>query len=246
MIDPPPAPTQSFKNRLLDLCDRSDLAQLLPRLEAVTLSYRRSLYEPDQPIDWVYFPISGVISLVSTTPDGSAAEVGTIGNEGMLGIPTLLGDAQTPIAAYVQVPGTALRTRASVLADHLRRDSTLRTVLLRYAHVFFNQIAQSAACNLLHNVEQRCCRWLLMTHDRVQGDTFLLTQEFFAMMLGVQRSSVTVAARKLKQRRLIDYSRGIVTIRDRADLERNSCGCYGVMKKESDRLLGDPLGKNHS
>jgi CRP-like cAMP-binding protein len=235
--------TQSFKNRLLDLCDRSEVEQILPHLDEVTLEFRRPLYEPGQPIDWVYFPRSGVISLVVMTPEGAAAEVGTIGNEGMLGIPTLLGQTQTPMAAYVQVPGSGLRMRASLMADHLRHNNTVRAVLLSYVHVFFNQVAQAAGCNVLHSLDQRCCRWLLMTHDRVQGRTFLLTQEFLGMMLGVQRTSVTMAMLKLKQRDLIDYNRGTVTVHNRRELEKCSCGCYRIMKREFDRLLGQPLGE---
>jgi CRP-like cAMP-binding protein len=235
--------TQSFKNRLLDLCDRSEVEQILPHLDAVKLDFRRPLYEPGEPIEWVYFPTSGVISMVSTTVEGSAAEVGTIGNEGMLGIPILLGETVTPMAAYVQVPGTGLRMRASVLAAHLRENNTVRAVLLRYVHVFFNQVAQAAGCNVLHSLDQRCCRWLLMTHDRVQGDTFLLTQEFLGMMLGVQRTSVTMSTLKLKQRELIEYHRGTVTVLDRAELERCSCSCYRLMKREVDRLVGQPLGQ---
>jgi CRP-like cAMP-binding protein len=227
---------------LLDLCDRTDLEQILPHLEVVRLDYKRSLYEPGRPIEWVYLPTTGVISLVNTMPDGEAAEVGTIGNEGMLGIPILLGDHVTPNNAYVQVPGSGLRMRASALSNHLQNHNTVRAVLLRYAHTVLNQIAQSAACNALHPIDQRCSRWLLMTHDRVQSDTFLLTQEFLGMMLGVQRTSVTVAARKLKRKGLIAYRRGTVTIHDRAELEENSCVCYDIMKRDFDRLRGYPLG----
>jgi CRP-like cAMP-binding protein len=234
--------TQSFKNRLLELCDPSEVEALRPHLEPVELEYNLALHEPYKSIEWVYFPVTGVVSLVNIMADGSAAEVGTIGNEGVVGVPILLGDQMTPTSAYVQVPGSGLRLRAPVLAEQLRREGSLKRVLLRYVHVFFNLVAQSAACNSLHSVDQRCCRWLLMTHDRVQSDKFLLTQEYLGMMLGVQRTTVTGAAMKLKDRQLIDYRRGHVTILDRAELERCSCECYAVEKREFDRLLGSPLG----
>lgn len=190
----------------------------------------------------MYFPIDGVASLVNTMENGSATEVGTIGNEGVVGLPVILSDHRAPTSAYIQVPGAGWRLRADVLAVELERSSKMRTVFLHYAHAFFNQVAQSAACNHFHSIEERCCRWLLMTHDRVQSDQFLLTQEFLGMMLGTRRSSVTDVAQRLKERKLIDYSRGRVTILNRAGLVDCACECYAVSKKEFDRLLGAPLG----
>jgi CRP-like cAMP-binding protein len=239
-------PTQSFKNRLLALCDPREFDQIRAHLEPVALEYKLALYEPYRPIDWVYFPTAGVVSLVNTMANGAAAEVGTIGNEGMVGVPIVFGDRMAPTSAYVQVPGAGLRLRASILRDCLERSAGVRGVMLHYAHAFFNQVAQSAACNTFHSVDQRCCRWLLMTHDRVQSDEFLLTHEFLGMMLGVQRSSVSLAAAKLKKRKLIRYNRGQVTILDRAGLEKTSCECYATAKREFDRLLGDPLGARKS
>jgi CRP-like cAMP-binding protein len=235
--------TQSFKNRLLELCDEGDIERLSTHLEPVTLEYKRALYEPNEPIEWVYFPTSGVVSLVITMNNGSAAEVGTVGNEGMVGVPLLLGDDTTPASAYVQVPGAGLRLRASILANELRRSAMLRETLLRYVHAVLNQIALTAACNALHSVEQRCCRWFLMTHDRVQSEKFLLTQEFLGMMLGVQRTTVTSAAAALRKRGIVDYRRGEVTILNRQEIEKCSCECYAVAKREFDRLLGPPLGQ---
>lgn len=174
--------------------------------------------------------------------DGSADEVGTIGNEGMIGLPIILGDTIAPTNVFIQVPGAGMRLHAETLRQALNESSTMRTVMLHYVHAFFNQVAQSAACNHFHNIEQRCCRWLLMTHDRVQSEKFILTQEFFAMMLDVNRSGVTEAASKLKAQGLIDYRRGHVTVLDRAGLERRSCECYAVSKHEFDRLLGPPHG----
>ena len=191
----------------------------------------------------VYFPIEGVASLVNTMADGSTTEVGTIGNEGVVGLPVIFGDHCAPASAYVQVPGTGLRLRADVLRKQLELSTGMRTVMLHYAHAFFNQVVQSAACVHFHSVGQRCCRWLLMTHDRVRSDRFLLTQEFLGMMLGVQRVSVNNVAARLKQLKLIDYNRGSVTILDRAGLEKHTCECYFVTKHEFDRLLGPTSGE---
>lgn len=237
-----PNPFQSSQNRLLDLCDASDLAQIQPHLASVSMEYKDALYEPYKHIDWVYFPTDGVVSLVNTMANGEAAEVGTIGNEGLVGLPVLLGDRTTPNSAYVQVPGSCRRLRASIFQNQLLHGMTFRRIMLRYAHAFFNQVALTAACNALHSVEQRCCRWFLMTHDRVQSDSFLLTQEFLGMMLGVRRTSVTDAAKKLRDRNIVAYQRGRVTVLDRPALERCSCECYAVGKNEFDRLLGPPSG----
>lgn len=234
--------TQSRSNRLLELLDPKDFEMLRPHLEPVKFDYRMPLYEANEEIRFVYFPISGVASLVNTMIDGSAAEVGTVGNEGMVGLPIILGDSVAPTSAYIQVPGDGLRLTAVSLRTALERSSTTRAVMLRYAHALFNQVAQSAACNNFHNLQQRCCRWMLMTHDRVQSDEFMLTQEFLAMMLGVQRTSVNFAAGKLRRLKLLKYQRGHVTILDRKGLEKRSCECYDVSKREFDRLLGNPTG----
>jgi len=233
---------QSRTNRLLDLLAPADLAILRPRLETTPLDYRQPLCEENRPITSVYFPLSGVASLVNTMANGSAAEVGTIGNEGVVGVPVLFGDTVGPTNVYVQVPGEGLRMPAEEFAKALAGSAAMRAVMLRYAHALFNQVTQSAACNRFHQIEQRCCRWLLMTHDRVHTSQFLLTQEFLGMMLGVQRSSVTAAASGLKRKKLIEYSRGHVTILDREGLLKRSCECYAVNKREFDRLLGQPRG----
>jgi CRP-like cAMP-binding protein len=212
--------------------------RLRRHLEPVVLEYRRPLYNANEPIEFVHFIESGVGSLVLTMANGDAAEVGTIGNEGFVGLPVLLGDDRAPTSVYIQVPGVGLRMRAETFREELERSGPLRATMLRYAHALFNQVAQSAACAALHSLEQRCCRWMLMTRDRMQSDEFLLTQEFLAMMLGVRRAGVTVAAGGLRRAGLIEYKRGSVTIIDRGGLEQRSCECYGVSKREFDRLLG--------
>jgi len=236
------APVQSIRNRLLELLPADDVELLRPHLKSVAFTYKLPLYQAFEPLEFVYFPVTGVASLVNTMADGSASEVGTIGNEGMIGLPVILGDTVAPTSVYIQVPGQGLRLPVKVLRDGLDSSRTMRTVMDHYAHAFFNQVAQSAACNHFHSLEQRSCRWLLMTHDRVHSAQFMLTHEFLAMMLGVRRSSVTVAANRLKRLNLIKYNRGHVTILDRKGLETRTCECYAVSKCEFDRLLGPPSG----
>lgn len=231
-------PTEPHANRLLGLLPTRDYRRLRPHLQAVTLAYRQSLYRANEPVQFVYFIETGVGSLVNTMANGQAAEVGTIGSEGIVGLPLLLGDNQAPTSVYIQVPGAGLRMKATLFKRELARSASMRAVMLRYAHAFFNQVAQSAACNHFHSLQQRCCRWLLMTHDRMQSDEFLLTQEFLAMMLGVQRTGVTAAASVLQRAGFIRYTRGNVTVLDRRGLEQRSCECYGVSKLAFDRLLG--------
>src|SRR6266853_4298478 len=225
-------------NRLLTYLPPEDQELLLPFLEPVVLEYKRPLYNADEPIEFVHFIESGVGSLVCTMADGQAAEVGTIGNEGVIGLPVLLGDTRAPSSMYVQVPGRGLRMRARAFRELLDQSPRMRAALLRYTHVFFNHIALTAACAHFHSLEQRCCRWLLMTHDRMPSDTFLLTHEFLAMMLGVRRAGVSVAAGALQRAGQIRYHRGRVTILDRQGLEECACECYAVAKAELNALLG--------
>jgi CRP-like cAMP-binding protein len=226
-------------NRLLSLLSDDDYERLRPHLSEVVLAYKKSLYEASRPIEHVYFPIDGVASLVITTADGASAEVGTIGSEGMVGLPVCLGDHDAPSSVYVQVPGTALGMDVRVFRGELEQSPTLNLIMLRYAHAFFNQVAQSAACAHLHKVEQRCCRWLLMTRDRMPSGDFLLTHEFLGMMLGVRRTTVTDVMGSLQRAGLIRYRRGHVTILDHDALQQRACECYDISKLEFDRLLGD-------
>jgi len=226
-------------NRLLSLLSDTDYERLRPHLSQVAFDYKKSLYEASRPIEHVYFPIDGVASLVITTADGASAEVGTIGNEGLVGLPVCLGDSEAPSSVYVQVPGTALRIDAGIFRGELDRSPTLELIMLRYAHAFFNQVAQSAACAHLHRVEQRCCRWLLMTRDRMPSGDFLLTHEFLGMMLGVRRTTITDVMGSLQKAGLIRYRRGHVSILDHEALQQRACECYDISRLEFDRLLGD-------
>lgn len=231
--------THRRTNRLLSLLSDDDYERLRPHLSQASLEYRKSLYDAARPIEHVYFPVNGVASLVIATADGTSAEVGTIGSEGMVGLPICLGDRAAPSAVYVQVPGTALMMDAGIFRGELERCPTLNLTMLRYAHAFFNQVAQSAACAHLHRVEQRCCRWLLMTRDRMPPGDFLLTHEFLGMMLGVRRTTVTEVMGGLQKAGLIRYRRGHVSILDPEALRHRACECYDISKLEFDRLLGD-------
>lgn len=225
-------------NRLLALLREEDRTRLYRYLEPVVLEYKRRLYDANQWVEFVYFIEHGVGSLVLTMANGQAAEIGTIGNEGFVGLPVLLGDDRAPTSVYIQVPGAGLRIKAEMFREELERSGPMRATMLRYAHAFSNHVGQSAACRAFHSLDQRCCRWLLMTHDRMRSDEFLLTQEFLAMMLGVRRAGVSVAAGALRRAGLIRYTRGQVAIINRPGLEDRSCECYRTSKTEFDRLLG--------
>jgi CRP-like cAMP-binding protein len=229
------------QNRLLRALSPAEHQQLLPALELVPLRTRERLIAPDVPIPCVYFPLHGVVSLISTLGDGTQVEVATIGNEGLIGLPLVLYANTIPFTAFVQVAGEALRMDAAVFGRLLHAGTEAWPQLLyRYSLALFNQLAQHVVCNRLHRIAQRCARWLLLTHDRVGRDEFPLTHEFLALMLGVRRASVTEVAGRLQQAGLIRYRLGIMRVLDRAGLEAASCECYGVIKQEYDRLLGPP------
>jgi CRP-like cAMP-binding protein len=192
---------------------------------------------PNEPIEYVYFPNSGIISLVNLTEDGGTVEAATVGKEGMVGLPLLLGTDRMIGQAITQIVGDALRMKADVFKQEVTPASLLYSLLLRYTQALMNLISQSVACNCLHSVEDRCCRWLLLCQDRVESDEFPLTQEFLAQMLGVRRASVSVVAATLQKAGLIRYRRGKITILDRLGLEAASCECYQIVKQELDRLL---------
>ena len=222
-------------NHLLASLAPADRALLALDLQPVRLSLRQVLYEPNGAIPYVYFPTDGCVSMITETPDGSV-EVGTIGLEGLMGVPVLLyGDSETA-RALVQVEGQAQRIAADALRIVVSEREAVRRILLRYTLALFNQIGQSVACNRLHALEARCARWLLMTHDRVQGDSFELTQEFLSYMLGVHRPAVTLAAGLLQRAGFIHYTRGHITVTDRAGLESASCCCYQVARDNLNSL----------
>lgn len=199
---------------------------MLARGQPVDLTFGDILCERDQRYRHVYFPLTGLISLVTTLGDHQPLEMGMIGNEGMLGVTLVLGIGAAPLRGVVQGSGSALRMTVAQLRRGLRDNPGLLRTLNRYLYVLMAQLAQTTACNRFHEVESRLARWLLMTHDRVQGDQFRLTHQFLANMLGVRRSAVTIAAGTLRKRKLIGYVRGEITITSRRGLEDASCECY--------------------
>jgi CRP-like cAMP-binding protein len=226
------------RNELLRALPPEAYARLLPHLEPVEIPSGHVLWRPDEPIHAVYFPRTVVCSLLTPLADESPVESATVGCEGMVGVPVVLGAGVTHSQALGQVPGAAARVDAGHFRTWLATADGARSLLLRYAQVLIEQTAQSVACNRKHEMDERCARWLLATHDRVGSDSFSLTHQFLAAMLGVRRASVTVAAGMLQQAGLIQYRRGQVTILDRARLEEASCECHRVVRELHTRVLG--------
>ena len=226
------------ENRLLTLLPPAELEDLRRQAEVVTLRHGNHVIIPDEPIRDVYFPLTCLLSLVTTMEDGATVESGTIGREGMSGIPVVLNAGQTTMPTFCQIPGDAARVRTEVVRAMYERSEQARRILNRYVHTVVVVGSQSAACNALHRVEARMCRWLLMSSDGVASDEVNLTQEYLAAMLGVRRPGVTEVAGKLRADGLIDYSRGSIRIIDREGMERLACECYGRVKGEYERLFG--------
>jgi CRP-like cAMP-binding protein len=227
-----------FRNRVLDRLAGKELTRIGKSLTRIEAAIRHEIYEPNKPFNYVYFPETAVASVVNVMKDGTEIEVATIGYEGMVGLPVFLGTNQSPARSFWQIAGSAYRLEAAFLEKEKRRGTSLAAALGLYTQGFFAQIAQSATCNRLHNLEQRCARWLLMMHDRVPGDDFPLKQQFLAQMLGVRRTGISEVAGRLQRKRAIKYSRGCMMVMDRAGLERLSCECYQVVAREYRRLLG--------
>ncbi len=239
VVTTPTASTEEMdpqRNALLGRLPAKEYEKLAARLQPVRTAPRDVVYEKDEPLRDVYFPIDAVFSLISHS-DGHIVEVNTIGNEGMVGLPTFLGARTSPNDAYCQVPGRALGLGVGQLREVLSDDGSLHRLLSLYAQATIVQLSQNVACNRLHSAEQRCARWLLMTHDRAVRDEFPLTHEFLARMLGVRRATVTEIAGRLQDKELIRYRRGVITVLDRENLEILACECYQIIRDESARLL---------
>jgi CRP-like cAMP-binding protein len=237
-MSPQPEMRSRTGNRLLDKLPDEELEQLRPALERVSLSHAQPLIEPHGPIPYIYFPVNALASLVTMLEDGSTVEAGSVGREGMVGVPILLDADLTPMQTLVQIPGEGYRVRSRAMKEAFDRGGALHHLLHRYIHTLFVVASQSAACNRRHLVNERLARWLLMSSDGVASEHLSLTQEFLATMLGVRRSGVTEAALRLQSHGLIRYSRGSVEILDREGLEQSACECYRMVKDEYDRLLG--------
>ena len=225
-------------NRLLASLPRDELTALQPHMEQVSLSLGQSIILPNEPIPFIYFPLNALLSLVTVMEDGSTVEAGAIGREGMAGLPVLLDADTTPMETLTQIPGQAVRIKAEIIKQAFDQGGTLQKILYRYIHTTIVTGSQTAACNRLHHIGARLCRWLLMSSDGVSSEELALTQEFLAAMLGVRRAGVSEAASQLQGKGLIRYQRGRIQIIDRKNLEASACECYKVVKAEYNRLFG--------
>jgi CRP-like cAMP-binding protein len=231
-------PSEPAQNRLLGVLPSAEYERLHPHLEQVSFSLGEVVYEFGGHLDYVFFPTNSIVSLLYTMENGSSAEMGLTGNDGVVGIALFMGGGTMPNRAVVQSAGSALRMKAKTLQHEFALGGKFQQLLLRYTQALITQISKTAVCNRLHSVEQQLCRWLLLSHDRVKGDELIMTQELIADMLGVRREGVTVAAGRLHDAGAISYVRGHITIVDRQKLEETVCECYQVVKEEFDRLLG--------
>jgi len=231
-------PNEPAENRLLAALPVEEYERLRPSLQPVEFSLGEVVYEFGGQLDYVFFPTNSIVSLLYTMENGTSAEMGLTGNDGIVGIALFMGGGTMPNRAVVQSAGGALKMKAKVLQDAFALGGKFQYLLLRYTQALITQISQTAVCNRLHSVEQQLCRWLLLSHDRVKADELIMTQELIADMLGVRREGVTVAAGRLQDAGAISYARGHIHILDRAKLEETVCECYRVVKDEFDRLLG--------
>jgi len=229
---------KSVDNRLLALLPADEYERLRPNLRRVSFSLGEVVYEFGAQLDYVFFPTTSIVSLLYTMENGTSAEMGLTGNDGVVGIALFMGGGTMPNRALVQSAGGALKMKAKVMQDEFARGGRFQQLLLRYTQALITQISQTAVCNRLHSVEQQLCRWLLLSHDRLNTNELVMTQELIADMLGVRREGVTVAAGRLQDVGAISYVRGRIQILDRHELEATVCECYRVVRDEFDRLLG--------
>jgi CRP-like cAMP-binding protein len=232
----PPGPNQNF---LLASLPAAEFARVSSHLEPVALALGSVLYEPDGQLKHAYFPTTAIVSLHYVMQSGASAEAAGVGNEGVVGISLFMGGDTTSSSAVVQIAGNAYRLESRWLLEEFNRSGFMHRLLLRYTQALLSQMAQTAACNRYHSIEQQLCRTLLMTLDRLASPELVMTQELLANMLGVRREGITEAAGTLQQSGFIRYRRGHISVLDRRGLEKRTCECYGVLKKEVDRLLFD-------
>ena len=227
------------ENHLLAVLSDADWARLEPHLALIDMPLGQVVYESGDRLDHVYFPTSSIVSLLYVMEDGASAEIAIVGNEGLVGIALFMGGETTPSRAIVQSAGRAYRLPAAILKEEFRRGGALQRLLLRYTQALITQMAQTAVCNRHHSIDQQLCRWLLLSIDRLASNELEMTQDLIANMLGVRRAGVTEAALKLQDAGLIRYSHGHIELLNREGLEQRVCECYGVVKREFDRLLPD-------
>ena len=229
-------PSDPKQNQLLAALPKPEWQRWAPQLEWVSLPLGMVLYESGSTLGHVYFPTTAIVSLLYVMENGSSAEIAVVGHEGIVGVSLFMGGESTPSRAVVQSAGEGFRLTSAAIKEEFKRAPVLH-LLLRYTQALITQMAQTAVCNRHHSLDQQLCRWLLLSLDRLSGNELVMTQELIANMLGVRREGVTEAALKLQKSGLIRYSRGRITVLDRAGLEARSCECYAVVKKEYDRLL---------
>jgi CRP-like cAMP-binding protein len=229
--------TDMKRNHLLAALPEAEWQRLSPHLEPTSMPLGQVLYESGRTLSHVYFPTDAIVSLLYVMENGASAEIAVVGHEGIVGISLFMGGESTPSRAVVQSAGQGFKLRAQVIKDEFERAGPVMHLLLRYTQALITQMAQTAVCNRHHTLDQQLCRWLLLSLDRLPGSDLVMTQELIANMLGVRREGVTEGALKLQKAGLIRYSRGHVTILDRAGMEQRTCECYAVVKKEYDRLL---------
>jgi CRP-like cAMP-binding protein len=224
-------------NHLLASLPDEEWTRWSPMLEVVQMPLGQVLYESGVALGFVYFPITSIVSLLYVMENGASAEIAVVGNEGIVGVSLFMGGESTPSRAVVQSAGVGCRLDAQIMKAEFNKAGPVLHLLLRYTQALITQMAQTAVCNRHHSLDQQLCRWLLLSMDRLGGDELVMTQELIANMLGVRREGVTEGALKLQKAELIRYSRGHITILDRAGLERRTCECYRVVKREYERLL---------
>ncbi len=232
-------------NHLLAELPAAEFNRLQENLDPVRLKLGEVIYESGEQLEYIYFPTTAIISLLYIMENGSTAEIGMAGNDGLVGIALYMGGSTTPNRAVVQSAGNAFRLRSKALKFEFGLGGTFQNILLRYTQYLVTQISQTAVCNRLHSVEQQLCRWLLINHDLLQSNKLVMTHDLIANMLGVRREGVSIAAGHLQDKKIIKYVRGTITMLDRPGLEAAACECYGVVKEEYDRLLGTYISKNH-
>jgi len=230
-------PLNPKQNHLLAALPAEDLARLLPDLELISMRLGDVLYESGCQLSYVYFPTTAIVSMHHVMENGASAEIAGIGNEGLLGISLFMGGNNTPSLATVQTAGQGYRLKGALMMVEFNRAGPMMRLLLRYTQALMTQMSQTAVCNRHHSLEQQLCRWLLLTLDRLPSNELIMTQELIAGMIGVRREGITEAAGNLQRAGLISYRRGHITVLDRTGLEHRTCECYGVVKKEFQRLL---------
>lgn len=232
-------------NYLLGALDKTDLERIKGNLTEVKLDLGTVLAETGDILEFAYFPTTAIISLLYIMENGATAEIGITGNDGFLGLPLILGGETTTSRAVIQSAGSVLKLKASLIKEEFQKGGRFQELLLRYTQAFMTQVSQTAVCNRLHPIEQQLCRWVLLSHDRLQTDQIEMTHDLISNMLGVRREGITLAAKKLADRKLIKNSRGNIEVLDRKGLEAASCECYEIVNSEYNRLLGRGISRTY-